>query len=102
MGGHKARTVQSRAEQAGPCQPAAVKTGNMKINNRSRTLLYGVECHKRRDTSEWLSEKGKLLERHRPGLVSTKQNKGIGWNTFQLPHSEEWLMLSFGSVFFFF
>lgn len=40
MGGHKAGTVQSGAEQAGPCRLVAVETGDMNINNRIYSVFY--------------------------------------------------------------
>lgn len=46
MGGHEAGTVQSGAEQAGPCRLVAVETGDVNINNKSRSLPYFISHSK--------------------------------------------------------
>lgn len=95
MGGHKAGTVQSGAEPAGPCQPVAVETGDTIVNNRSRTLLYCIQH------SEVFGFHATKRGIHQNGRVSCW--KGTDWGqfplnrtraldghfSFQLPNSEQ-------------
>ena len=88
MGGHKAGTVQSGAEQSGPCQLVAVETDNTNMNNKSRSLLYFTPhsnffwCNATKEGTNQNGRvkriQGKWLERHRlwPGASFLQTEQG--------------------------